>query len=573
MRTDEIQSVPADIFKRIEFAFWRWLRLDFGPIGLGVSFVIFAAAAVLFLRSGLFVSGVMLNDTLIYTESGYRIAHGQLPGRDFTIGLGVLWYLPLAIIFQVTGDLAQSIPIAFVGIGGVVFGFATYIAWTRLGLIVGSLVVMFCSILVMAPWAIGVELSPHGSTHTTAAMGYNRVGFTLVLLASLLAVPPKRTCRYIASRWDSLFAVAIFGCAFYIKMPFGFGVAGMVLLWAWFFTNKNRHLLIFVIGSAVIVILVAVFVPGLNSGYLHEMFLHMNINETVGARAIARVISQSAPETIVVAGLPVLALITQGSMNLRRLTFFASLVAGSIILVTQSAQDPYLVAPFAIPVIVLTKLTFDRDTSPEKMAIWATVVALLFGFSTYFFPASKAIVRHAWFAGQSVPIENMSHNYVSLRVPPEVKLRPLDEAFNNGIDGAQAYAAARATTPTNTINPLFDIEYAHTLTDLPNAQALCGRAGDRTSILDIINASSSLLGHRPVGGYVYAHFGRNLNELFHWPDGKMFAGIDCLFDPKLPYDSTSRNGLWLVYGAAITSKFTHVGETRFWRVLVRNDTQ
>jgi len=557
----------------MEFAFWRWLRLDLGPIGLGISFMIFAAAAFLFLRSGLFVSGVMLDDTLIYTEAGYRVAHGQLPGRDFTSGLGVLSYLPLAIAFHFTGDLVQSIPIAFVGVASVVCGFAAYIAWTRLGLIVGSLVVVFCSILVMAPWAIGFELSPHGSTHTTAAMAYNRLGFTLVLLASLLAVRPKRTSHYIASRWDSLFAVASFGCAFYTKMPFGFGVAGVVLLWAWFFTDEKRHLWIFVIGSALIVILVSVFVSDLNSGYFHEMILHMNVNKTLDFRAIARVASESAPETIVVAGLPVLALITQGSWNFRQLMLFASLLTGSIILVTQSAQGPYLVTPLAIPVMVLTELTLDRDVPPEKMALWATVVALLVGFSTYFFPASKAIVRHAWFASQSVPIENISRSYASLRVPPDVNLKPLDEAFSNVIDGAQAYAAARARSPTSTVNPLFDIEYAHVLTDLPNARALCARAGDRTSILDHINASSSLLGHRPVGGYVYAHIGRSINEFFHWPAEKMFAGVDCLFDPKLPFDSDARNGLWLVYGAAITSTFTDAGETRFWRVLVRSGTQ
>jgi hypothetical protein len=164
----------------------------------------------------------------------------------------------------------------------------------------------------------------------------------------------------------------------------------------------------------------------------------------------------------------------------------------------------------------------------------------------------------------------MPPSYAALRVPSDIDLNPMNAAFAGSLGGAQAYAAARSVAAQSTVNPLFENEYARTLTDLPNARNLCGRARDRTAILDFSNVSSSLLGHPPVGGYVYVHWERGFTKDVHWPAEKMFFGVDCLFDPKLPDVPSSRDGLWLVYGSTLSSSFSPAGETAFWRVFVRN---
>ena len=567
-----VRDIAERTSRGTELWILKSLQIDFNLAALGVSFLIFVAFAALFLQYGVFVVGYILSDTLLYTETAYREAQGQWPSLNFLAGgAGALWWLPLALTYKLTGDLVASVPISFVIFASAAFILSAYIAWTRLSAVVGCLVICFCSILVMAPWVIGSPISPWGSTHTTAASGYNKVGFTLVLLASLLAVPPKSTHQRTAARWDAVFALVCFEFAFYVKMPFGLGVAGMVCLWALMFTKNKLQVWKFAAGVAVLFAVVEIAIPGLDAAYIREMTMYEQIQPALGLHAIARVIYQTGPEILVVGVLPVVALATQGIFKWAEFIFFSALLAGSIVLLTVATQGTYLVAPFAIAVVALSILARQWEALPPRVSLWAAAVAFAFGFWTYFFPAAEAIVRHNWYAGRSAPIENMPRSYSSLRVPSEIDLKPMLAAFDNRLTGAQAYAAARSKVPLSTVNALFVNEYAFTLTDLPDAQILCGNARERTAILDTANVSSSLLGLPPVGGYTWAQFMRGYSESVHWPSDKMFSGVECLFDPKLPDNPAARDGLWLVYGAMIQASFREAGETKFWRVFVRND--
>jgi hypothetical protein len=571
---NKLQDIAERTFRGTELWILRSLQIDFNLSVLAASLLVFTAFAALFIQPGVFVVGYILSDTLLYTESAYREAHGQWPGLNFLGGgAGPLWWLPLALTYKLTGDLVASIPISFVVFAGAVFILSAYIAWTRLSAIVGCLVILFCSILVMAPWQIGSQISPWGSTHTTAASGYNKLGFTLVLIASLLAMDPKSARQRSAARWDVIFALVCFGLAFYVKMPFGLGVAGMVCLWALMLTKNKLQVWKFIAGVAVLFAVVEIAVPGLNAAYIREMTMYAQIQPALDLYAIVRLIYQTAPEILVVGVLPVVALATQGLCNWSEFIFFTALVTGSIMLLTLSTQGTYLVAPLAIAVVALSVLARQCKALPERIALWAAAVAFAFGFCTYFLTSANTIVRHNWYAGRSEPIENMPRSYSSLRVPSEIDLKPMLAAFDNRLTGAEAYEAARSSVPLSTINALFVSEYAVTLTDLPNAQLLCGNASSRTAVLDTANVSSSLLGLPPVGGYTWAQYMRGFNESVHWPSDKMFSDVGCLFDPKLPDNPATRNGLWLVYGAMIQDSFKEAGETRFWRVFVHKDTR
>ena len=515
---ESLANKARDVAERTSRGTELWilksLQFDFNLAALGTSFLIFVIFAALFLWSGVFVVGYVLSDTLLYTEAAYREAHGQWPSLDFLGGgAGALWALPLALAYKLTGDLVASIPIAFVVFASAVFILSAYIAWTCLSAVVGCLVICFCSILVMAPWVIGSQISSWGSTHTTAASGYNKIGFTLVLIASLLAVDPKSARQETAARWDAVFALVCFGLAFYIKMPFGLGVAGMVCLWAVMLTKNKLQVWKFMAGVAVLFAVVEIAVPGLNAAYIREMMMYSQIQPALDPYAIVRVIYQTGPEILVLGVLPVVALATQGLCKWSEFIFFSALIAGSIVLLTVATGAPYLVAPFAVAVVALSVLLRQWKTLPNRAPLWAAAVAFAFGFWTYFFPAAHAIVRHNWYAGRSAPIKNMPRSYGSLRVPSEIDLKPMLAAFDNRLTGAEAYAAARSKVPLSEINALFVNEYAFTLTDLPNAQLLCGNARERTAILDTANVSSSLLGTSPVGGYAWAQFMRGYSEV------------------------------------------------------------
>jgi hypothetical protein len=110
-------------------------RHDFDRTAVLISAAILIAAAFLYVRPGVFVVSSFLNDTLLYTESGYRLAHGQIPGIHFSSNLGVFAFLPHAIAYRLTGDLVQAIPIASVMLAALVFAIAVYFALTRLGVV------------------------------------------------------------------------------------------------------------------------------------------------------------------------------------------------------------------------------------------------------------------------------------------------------------------------------------------------------------------------------------------------------------------------------------------------------
>ena len=53
----------------------------------------------------------------------------------------------------------------------------------------------------------------------------------------------------------------------------------------------------------------------------------------------------------------------------------------------------------------------------------------------------------------------------------------------------------------------------------------------------------------------------------------MFRDVQCFFDPKVPNDPQQVIGLMKVFGDYIRTNFGAVGETKYWRVLVRNDVK
>jgi glucose/arabinose dehydrogenase len=144
----------------------------------------------------------------------------------------------------------------------------------------------------------------------------------------------------------------------------------------------------------------------------------------------------------------------------------------------------------------------------------------------------------------------------------------LDAAFSGSLSAAQGFAAARTRDQRFTLNALRENEYAHTVADLAQARELCGPERNRTAVLDFANVSASLFGHPPSGHWSYLHWGRSFSATAFVPPGRLFAGVGCAFDPKLPQNPGAHEGIWTVYGAYLRAHFRLAGETPFWRVLV-----
>lgn len=550
-----------------------WLRRDFDRSAALISTTILIAVAFLYIRPGVFVVNVMLNDTLLYTESGYRLAHGHIPGIHFSSALGIFAYLPHAIAYRLTGDVVQAIPIASVMLAAIVFAIAVYFALTRLSALVGIGVVLTSSLMVMAPIMLGFGFWEGEGLLTTIAMSYNKLGFALVLLTALLPIKPKPRWQAVAGRFDAVLSVIVFALAYYTKMPFGIAVACLVAFWGLLLQPDRSQLKIFAMGVPLAMAAMELAVPGLNLAYIKDMAMSFAVVPHHGLKAFIYMSLPVAREVLILAGLPLMAMLAVGRINPREIAFYTCLIGGSVALLSLCSQGAYLVAPLAIPIAVTTFIA-RTEGDRNRLAMWVAATGLAYGLLTYIAPSLLAIKHHTKYAADSTAIAGLPQTYASLRVPTEIKanLTKLDDAFGGKLRPEQAFAAARVYALPSQWNVLFESEYAHTLVKLVDARKLCKKAADRIAILDFANPASSLFGLSPVSGYTYAHYDRSFGLSAHWAPERMFLDVDCLLDPKLPQGPEHQAGLWRVYGPYLTETFQLTGETDYWKVFVRRGT-
>jgi hypothetical protein len=543
------------------------LGVDFNARAAALCAAIYAICALIFLWPGTFYVALMLNDTFIYAEAGYRLALGQVTGRDTTSALGVLAYLPHALAFQLTHDVVRAIPLSFVILGAIVLIFSSVIAMTRLSAVIGVIVVLACSLVMLAPFVIGFAM-PANDVTTTAAMSYNRFGFILVLLTALLMIEPNSPQSKAGRVIDLVWAVAATMLSYYTKMPFGLALAGLVAFWLVVLRRDWPGLIFFLAGCVLVALVFEAIWPGLNAAYVREMIYATHASGGSSPAALVSLMIRTAPETLVVGIVPLIALFLCNLASRREGIFLVLLLVGSVPLLSQSAQGSTLVTPVAIAIIAVTRLHRADPSSARRAALWVSMLGLVIGLSGLVVPAAVALTRHTILAQRAAPVSGMPFNYRSLRVIDDIDTARLDAAFAGRLDGAQAYAAARARVPRENKNALYENEYAHTIAALDQARELCGTERDRTAILDFANISSSLFGHPPAGAWTYLHWDRSFGPNAFVPGQRLFSGVGCLFDPKLPQNPAAHDGIWTVYGDYLRSAYRVAGETPFWRVLV-----
>ncbi len=559
-------SVTESSIARFAESVERSLLAGFGLRSLAICLLAYIAGAAILLWPGVFFVAYLLNDTFIYAEAGYRLALGQVPGLGATSALGIFTFAPYAIAFHLIHNAAEAIPLSFVIFGGIVFALASVIALTRLSAIVGTIVILSCSLVMLAPFVIGYDLP--GEVMTTAANAYNRFGFLLLLLAALLVIEPRSRFTGAARIVDLIWAIAATMLAYYTKMPFGLGVAGLVGFWLMVMRRDLLGSAGFLIGCALVTVAVEKIWPGLNAAYIHEMvFAAQATGGVLKPFSLVMMTIHTAPEYLAFAVAPLIALYLTQRADWRDAVLAILLVCGPLLLLSQSAQGMVLVTPVAIAVIAVTRLSTVDTGDTQRLALWISLVALIGGFAALATPAALQLGRHTVFARRASPIAGMPANYRSLRVIDDGDIAALDAAMNGSAEAAKTYAASHTRANRFSRSPLFEEDYAHTIAKLAAARELCGSERDRTAVLDFANVSASLFGHPPAGAWAYLHWNRSFSATAFVPPRRMFAGVGCLFDPKLPQYPETHAAIWQVYGDYLRAHYRPAGETPYWRVL------
>ena len=255
----------------------RFLTGQFSVYGIAISAAVLALFSALLVWHGTLLIGLMLNDFFLLTEISYRVAHGELPGYQFTNPMGIFAFGPQAFVFNLTGDMVLAVLTAQVFYAAVVLGFACYISWTRLNQATGLAIAVMLSILMLSPWALGSAVSSPLAAQSTTGMFYNRFGFIVVTLAAMFAIAPLGSRASQAARYDAPVAALMAVLAYYSKVPFGLAVICLFSFWHLVVSSRLDILKRFGLWILAYCIVFELIYPGVNWGYLKEQALAGNV--------------------------------------------------------------------------------------------------------------------------------------------------------------------------------------------------------------------------------------------------------------------------------------------------------
>lgn len=171
---------------------------------------------------------VLSNDMtwdFIYNLSGaWHLWNGQTPHVDFRDPLGVLSFAPTALGFRLVGLSPAAFLVGASLVTLVAFMSATLAAMRRLPLVPALFFVVFVSLLVLRPANVGESLTAY-----TFAMSYNRYGWSLLAILTLILFVPPRDDRRL-DVLDTVIAGVLLAALFYLKITYfaaGLALAGL----------------------------------------------------------------------------------------------------------------------------------------------------------------------------------------------------------------------------------------------------------------------------------------------------------------------------------------------------------
>ena len=207
------EDQPPGLSRRSRWAVARasWLTICCAILIAGL-----AVPGLMLATPGAYV-GTMPHDSLSMVDIGYRMATGQIPGRDFHSAFGIIFQAQMGLAYQLGHTVAATLEWATVLFFVASAACAAYVARTRLSNL-GAISLIAAVIMIGgAPFA----RADQNLAGATFAMLYNREGWALLLLLFLFWLTPRRP----VTPWgDGLILGLLTASALYLKISYG-GVA------------------------------------------------------------------------------------------------------------------------------------------------------------------------------------------------------------------------------------------------------------------------------------------------------------------------------------------------------------
>jgi hypothetical protein len=472
-------------------------------------------------------------------DIGYRMASGQVPGRDFHSAFGVMFQWQMGLAWRMTGTsagtLRASVALSFLAFAG----FAAYVARTRLSNL--SAVAALIAVVVMGcvPFA---QATPYvgGATY---AMAYNREAWALLLLALLHWLAPRRAVRPLAEAVSLGLLVA--GCI-YFKLSYG-GL-GLLFLAAWALRRPDRRAA--AAGALVVVALFAgllelIYRPGFNLAYLTDVAV---VARSGGDRLVHILVNLYIARAELIAACifaPLLALGFRRPPSRSDLLFVLFCAGAGLLIIWQNAQVEGMATLWAAVIVLLDR---PADVAKNRAAPGTAVAAL--GYGAF---AALTLAPILLAAGQA-----------------DLGAWGLGPGKRSTLP---AFAGVRFGDPDQDLRPrsagmVYGDEYARNVADGLRLLAACppGRA---ETVMDLFDPFAQAQHRPPSTGWSWRHFGHAFSMTSHPEAQTEFRGVDCVMIPSHPTNPDTTAALMTLYGPYLDAHFGRAKRSQSWTLRLR----
>ncbi|MGE4078609.1 MAG: ABC transporter substrate-binding protein [Reyranella sp.] len=491
---------------------------------------------------------VLSNDMtwdFVYNLSGaWHLWNGQAEHLDFHDPLGLLSFLPTLFGFELVGLSPAAFLVGASLVSAVAFVSAALAAMRRLPLVPAAFFVVFVSLLPLRPANVGESLTAY-----TFAMSYNRYGWSLLAVLTLILFVPPRDDRRL-DLLDTAIAGLLLTAFFYLKITyFAAGLALAVL--AAIVSPHVRH------RPAVPMIMAALIVLNAVAPWNHAYLA--DILDAVEAGAVRSKLTfhvnnfftnVEASAAYVAAVLFAAWLWWRGLASLRLPVAVAGIFVVALFVLSQNHQTHGLPAA-----IVIAFLLYDHLRRRSDVMASAAPVLMIFPL---FVVAASAISIWAYHvrAQDKSDLQVVAQtNLKGLAVP--IERSGLLDAFAAGKPSHALLNWSRALQPHVELTAT---EYVDTIIEAAHLLADGQHRPGGVVVLDQVNPFPFMLGWVPPrGGNLWSATGAPVR-----PASEVFADADYVLIPKFSTDAAWTERAAKAYTEHLSKHYPKVEDTRSW---------
>jgi hypothetical protein len=224
------------------------------------------AAYWLLVSPGASVTNIYLNDVFALTDAAYRVAAGQMPGRDFYTAIGPINFYLSAIGLQFGYQPGVTLALANVAAYFLIVAPILNSLLKRFSVYVVLIILVYTCLLFVAPLG---DVNSYASQ--TWGVFYNRHAWAGLMLTFLFYVAPRENEG--KQVWLDVIALSLL-VLFLLYCKITYGVIAVAFIIANAIVSKyNRKLSLLTFATVIVFITILEVVTSINGDYLHSIQL------------------------------------------------------------------------------------------------------------------------------------------------------------------------------------------------------------------------------------------------------------------------------------------------------------